>query len=84
MKAKEKLNTLQDWNTRAIAGAIGEIGEDLGFSSKIIMRVLRYAMAGLESGVGVPVIIEILGKKKVNRRIDICRSYPDKVENQGR
>ena len=69
------MNSVQDWKAQNISDSIKEIGKELDLPSKVVMQVLRYAIAGLESGVGVPVIIELLGKEKVNRRIDICRSY---------
>ena len=78
LKAKDKINGVREWNSKTIAEAIREIGEDLGHPSRVVMQILRYAIAGLESGVGVPVIIEILGRERVHRRLDTCRSYQSK------
>jgi glutamyl/glutaminyl-tRNA synthetase len=75
LKAKDKIKEVQEWNSKIIAEAIKEISKDLGRPSRVVMQILRYAIAGLESGVGVPVIIEILGRERVNRRLDACRSY---------
>jgi glutamyl/glutaminyl-tRNA synthetase len=81
-KAKDNINKVQEWNSKTIAEAIKEIGKDLGRPSRVVMQILRYAIAGLESGVGVPVIIEILGRKRVNRRLDTCRSYQSNDEHK--
>jgi len=80
-KAQEKIDGIQGWEAAKIADAIKQIGKELNLQSKIVMRILRYAMAGLESGVGVPVIIEMLGKEKVKRRIEVCRSYQNGHEH---
>jgi Anticodon binding domain len=53
---------------------IKSIGKEVNQPSKIVMQVLRYSIAGLESGVGVPTIIHILGTQKVQERLEICRS----------
>jgi glutamyl/glutaminyl-tRNA synthetase len=71
----EKISVVEEWNARKISYVITQLGKELDLRSKVVMRVLRYALAGLESGVGVPVIMEILGKNAVNRRLENCRSY---------
>ena len=81
LKAKDKIKGVQEWNSKPIAEAIKEIGRDLGRPSRVVMQILRYAIAGLEPGVGIPVIIEILGRERVNRRLDTCRSYQSKDEH---
>ena len=75
IKAKEMLGSLDNWDAKSITNAIKKLGEELKEPSKVIMQVLRYALAGLEPGVGVPVIIEILGKETVLRRLDNARGY---------
>ena len=69
------LGSLDNWDAKSIINAIKKLGEELKEPSKVIMQVLRYALAGLEPGVGVPVIIEILGKENVLRRLDNARGY---------
>jgi len=69
------LGSLDNWDAKSITNAIKKLGEELKEPSKVIMQVLRYALAGLEPGVGVPVIIEILGKENVLRRLDNARGY---------
>ena len=70
-----KISVVEEWTAPKISYVIKQIGKELDLQSKVVMQVLRYALAGLESGVGVPVIMEILGKDAVNRRLEICRSY---------
>jgi glutamyl/glutaminyl-tRNA synthetase len=54
-----------------------EVWKELKQPRPLIMQLLRYALAGMESGVGVPTIIEILGKERTIRRIEKCREWPD-------
>jgi Anticodon binding domain len=49
------------------------VGNEVSQPSKVVMQVLRYALTGLEPGVGVPVVIEILGKGTVIKRLENCR-----------
>ena len=71
----QKLDTLKSWNRECINDINKRIGKELGLQMNIVNQVLRYAVAGLESGVGVHVIIEILGKERVMQRLDTCRLY---------
>jgi glutamyl/glutaminyl-tRNA synthetase len=64
---------LTDWDKEHISEAVKQVGEDLKLPAKVIMQVLRFAVAGLEPGVGVPVIIQILGKEKVLSRLKACQ-----------
>ena len=65
---------MENWNAQEISATIKEVIRELKQPSKVVMQILRYALAGLESGVGVPVIIEILGKETVIKRLDKCKS----------
>ena len=71
---KERINRMENWNAQEISATIKEVIRELKQPSKVVMQILRYALAGLESGVGVPVIIEILGKETVIKRLDKCKS----------
>jgi len=71
----QKLDALKSWNRQCLNDIIKEIGNELGLQLKIVNQVLRYAIAGLESGVGIHVIIEILGKERVRQRLDTCIIY---------
>jgi glutamyl/glutaminyl-tRNA synthetase len=75
LNAKERINKLEPWEPQNIAHTLKDISKDLDQPSKVIMKILRYALVGLEPGVGVPVIIEILGKEKACNRLERCRSY---------
>jgi glutamyl/glutaminyl-tRNA synthetase len=70
----KKIKELQDWDIKKISELLKEVAKETGQPSKVVMQVLRYAVAGLEPGVGVPAVIEILGKDTVSRRIERCRS----------
>jgi len=69
-----RLETLTDWETEQISQTVKQLGDDLKLPAKVVMQILRYALAGLEPGVGVPVIIQILGKTKVLSRLKACQS----------
>jgi len=69
------LISVDDWQEKLIAIVIKGVGKELRLDGKIVMQVLRYALAGLESGVGVPRIIKILGKEKAVDRLERCRLY---------
>ena len=75
LKTEHKINRLQNWDALDISNAIKSIGKELGQPSRDVMQILRYALAGMESGVGVPMIIYILGKDKAIRRLESCRSH---------
>ena len=68
-----RLQSLTDWDKEHISEAVKQVGEDLKLPAKLVMQVIRFAVAGLEPGVGVPVIIQILGKKKVLSRLKACQ-----------
>jgi glutamyl/glutaminyl-tRNA synthetase len=55
--------------------AVKQVSQDLKQPRATIMQLLRSALAGSESGVGVPKIIEILGKEKVLRRVEKCKEW---------
>jgi glutamyl/glutaminyl-tRNA synthetase len=74
-KTKEKLGNLKKWNVESIGLAIKEVEEELNQTAKVVMQSLRYALAGLVSGVGVPTILEILGPKTSIARLERCISY---------
>jgi len=67
--AWNKFHTLSIWEADPIFKSLKEIAERANEPSKVVMQILRYALAGLEPGVGVPVIIEILGKDTTLRRL---------------
>ena len=69
-----KIEELQDWNVVKIAETLKDVERDTAQSPKIVMQILRYAVAGLEPGVGVPAVIELLGKDTVARRLERCRA----------
>jgi glutamyl/glutaminyl-tRNA synthetase len=69
-----KIEELQDWNVAKIAETLKDVERDTSQSPKIVMQILRYAVAGLEPGVGVPAVIELLGKDTVSRRLERCRA----------
>jgi len=69
----QKLGALKNWDAQNISNANKEVGRELGFQMKVVNQVLRYAVAGFESGVGVHVIIEILGMEKAKQRLEACR-----------
>lgn len=73
--AKQKLQELQDWEVGKIAEVLKDVEKDTGESLKLVMQILRYAVAGLQPGVGVPTVIEILGKDIVDRRLERCLYY---------
>jgi glutamyl/glutaminyl-tRNA synthetase len=77
IKAVDKINAISEWNFRNISVAMKEVWKELKQPRPLIMQLLRYALAGMESGVGVPTIIEILGKERTIRRIEKCREWPD-------
>jgi len=70
----KRLHALTDWSVEQISEAVRQVGEELTLQSKAVMQILRFALAGLEPGVGVPVIIQILGKAKVMSRLETCQS----------
>lgn len=76
MTSLQTFGALETWNAENINKVIKEIGRELGLEMKIVNQVLRYALAGLESGVGVHVIIEILGKERVRQRLETCKVHP--------
>jgi glutamyl-tRNA synthetase len=73
--AGEKLELLATWEAKTISDSLKEAEDQMQESPKTIMQILRYALAGLEPGVGVPVIIEILGKDTTLRRLERARAY---------
>jgi glutamyl/glutaminyl-tRNA synthetase len=72
-KSFQILDALETWDAENISNANKEVGRELGFQMKVVNQVLRYAVAGFESGVGVHVIMAILGKAKVAQRLEACR-----------
>jgi len=76
-KAVENINAISEWKFENISAAMKEVWKELKHPRPLIMQVLRYALAGMEPGVGVPTIIEILGKERTIRRIEKCREWPD-------
>jgi glutamyl/glutaminyl-tRNA synthetase len=74
-KTKEKLGNLTEWDVERIGQVIKEVEEDLNQATKVVMQTLRYALAGLDSGVGVPTILEILGPKTSIARLEGCISH---------
>lgn len=72
---KEKLEKLQDWEVEGIGEVIKVVGEDSKQPTNVVMQILRYAVAGLEPGVGVPAILEILGSKISLARLERCLAH---------
>jgi glutamyl/glutaminyl-tRNA synthetase len=58
-----------------IGEVIKGVGEDLNQPANVVMQILRYALAGLNPGVGVPVILEILGAKTSLERLERCQTH---------
>ena len=75
MGAKKRLAGLEDWHAKGIADSVTALGQELDQPSKVIMQILRYSLAGLEPGVGIPVIIEILGRDRALRRLEDSLAY---------
>jgi glutamyl/glutaminyl-tRNA synthetase len=73
--AKKKLGELQKWDAGKIAEVLKDVEKDTGESLRLVMQILRYAVAGLVPGVGVPIVIETLGKDTVERRLRLCLDY---------
>ena len=67
---KQKLSKVDPWKAEGISNAIQEIQEELALASKVVLKILRYSVSGLAPGVGVAVTMEILGKQRVNERLE--------------
>jgi len=80
VKAKERLSSLESWDAKTIAETLKVVGNEVSQPSKVVMQVLRYALTGLESGFGVPVVIEILGRDIVTSRLEICQTLQQSQE----
>jgi len=76
--AIDRLNVMTEWKAKNISETVKSVAEQTGQKSSVVMQVLRYAVAGLKPGVGVPVIIEILGKQRVTERLEKCRTSQEK------
>lgn len=77
MNAREKISAIPEWTTQNITKVIQQVSEESNMPLREIMTILRYALAALDSGVGIIAIIEILGKDRVNRRLENCRPVLD-------
>jgi glutamyl/glutaminyl-tRNA synthetase len=75
--SKEKFDVLQEWSSEELSKTIEEIGSETNQRPDVVMRLLRYAITGVTSGVGVPKVMEILGKEKVKERLRRCILYVD-------
>lgn len=73
----DKIAAINEWNYANISTAIKQVARDMKQPSSKVMKLLRGALAGLESGVGVPAIVEILGKEKTIRRIEKWKEFTD-------
>ena len=75
--SQDKVEGLQDWSSEELSKMIKEIGNETKQRPEAVMRILRYAITGVTSGVGVPTVMEIVGKEKVKERLHRCLLYAD-------
>jgi glutamyl/glutaminyl-tRNA synthetase len=68
---KAKFAKTDPWEAIQISDAIREVHQEMGLSSKVVLKILRYSMTGLAPGVGIPAMMEILGRERVNKRLEV-------------
>jgi len=73
--ARAKCEGLSSWTSQDISKAMKEIGKDMQWKQDIVMRILRWAITGVTSGIGVPTVMEIIGRDKVKERLLRCEQY---------
>jgi glutamyl/glutaminyl-tRNA synthetase len=73
-KTRDMLKAVDTWDSNTIGDALKAVEREAKQPSKVVMQILRYALTGLQPGVKVAVVMEILGRDKVNARLEDCRS----------
>jgi len=70
------LSNVERWDHQSLESALREFTESLGIKAAILIHPIRLAISGKTSGPGLFELMDVLGKEKVLRRLDVFTTKP--------